>query len=1053
MSFFAPPDLFSSVALAARGDADLPDGVHLRLMPAPVLGFPVTPFGIWRVTPFVTDPQIVWRDRTGKVLGEAALDSAGGVLIAEIIAPSTDGSVRDVAVELIAAADFRGSITLLDRVGNREFATRTRAPFIVGGPRVERVRIEGSGVIRTLRVWRVDSQRVLAQVLEQAPIAMFSLPIDGSRAWYSKGLGTAESLDRVKRGAALRLQQPDRPDGPFDALTPQDDVLRVSAHTVNLDAQCEQMVGDAGTLPMGQRVEQTVPPTANSKQQFIDFGITNSLLAQAQDPGIGRYLGLVGALDERTDGTQPLAYVAMGLFVYSARNTAPDGRTLSTVLGTEDTLSFFEQKFVDRFGAQDIVQRVHDHNSGRGGMYGMLLNWVLRYEIRGLVAVAGAVPPPDPPRLARPLMGSSQWLAATDGPSNAFRQEFLFTLPPLGALIALGRLDDGTWTSRHAMLELPAPANPVERALPKLMGRSQPKPKPISIAYKTLGSYLRRGLISDAPIPAVATATYRTSLADLFGRFGASVQFDVNAPARPAPPAPAPQTKLVLDGPDGVGGHLASPGHVDVSVTVPSVTLLSAGSLDIATLELWFDGVAVPSTPIGAIPVGTSIEVTAQIDLPALDIGATGKSKLVATFIDTTGTRSQSTTLDVSYADRRRPYVVPTGLGLIWTSKPGPAPEVELKLVWDGVAGMRYRVYIADEKGLGVAGSSRAEVAVSGGQRDRMHALGGRDRFRLLTEPPLEVAGGRVTLNERLPRSLLTVQFLRVVPVTSQGREAEFDSCGVVPVAVPPDRGPPQPRAHVTVDNDTSIATIEIEAVGLDLVELQAAEPGLFTDPPDATAHAPEFRLRRASGHINDPIYARIVATGTLKLARDGASIKFVAEVPDPQPLEAFVRYSYWAEVRMPPERRLAFGIAEIPPSGGVGPIISSQVADMPRPYSALSAPVTTLHLPASPIPVLEDAVASITVGVGTSASRLTIPNTPAVSAKAIGQYTLRLWEQWGDGPITRVLKEVPLDGSVLVWDGASEANAGHPRPLRLSYVVVDPAQRESALTQLPPVP
>ena len=1049
MGFFAPADLFSAVALAARGDADLPDGVHLRLLPAPVLGFPVTPFGIWRVTPYVIEPQLVWRDRSGKVLPQPALDAAGGVLIADIAAPSTDGSICDVAVELVAEAGFTGSLTLLDRVGNRVFASRSQAPFIVGGPRVERVRVEGRGIIRGLRVWRVDMQRVLEPLLGQAPLALFSLPIEGSRPWYANGLGPAASLDRVKSGAAKRLQQPDRPDGPFDALTPQDDVLRVSAHAANLAGQCERMVGNAGVLPRNQRLGGNAPATATTRQQIVDFGISDALLLQAQDPGIGRYLGLVGSLHEQTDGSQPLAYVTMGMFVYWALAQAPDGRTLSTVLGYEASLSPFEQSFVDRMGATEILKRVSQHNAG-GSIQSRLLNWFNRYEMRGLLAVAGAVPPADPPRLGAPVMGASQWLASLTGPSDRFRQEFLFPAPPLGTLIGLARLEQGVWQSRHTMLALPAPASPRDRALPILLGRTQSKP-PLLGFIKLLSSYMRRGLISDTPIPAgPAPATYRASLADLFGRFGELAQFDVAAPVRPRPPAPAPQTQLVLDGPDGVGGPPASPGHIDVTVSAPSVTLLAAGSLDIASLELTFDGAAVAASPITPIPAGAMQSVTARIDLPALSIGESRHGTLTATFIDTAGARSETVTRDLAYGDRRRPFVVPTGLGLIWTSRPGPAPEVELKLAWDGAAGTRYRVYIADEKGLGVVGASRAEVAVTGGHRDRAGALGGRARFRLLTEPPLDVSGGRVVLNERLPRALTTVQFLRVVPLTTQGREAEFDSCGVVAVAVPTDRGPPQPRVHVSVDEATSVATMSVEAVGLDLTELQAAEPGLFTLPPDASAHAPEFRLRRASGAVSDPVYARIVAAGPLTLMRDGGTISFVAQVTDPEPLKPFVRYSYWAEVRMPPERRLALGIVEVPPAGGVGPVIPSQIAEMARPYSSLSAPATVLNLPALPVPTLKGAVASITALAGTSAARLDAPATPSASTKAIGTYTLRIWEQWGNGTIVLAGPDVALNGSALVWTGTAGPDADRPHPLVLRYVVIDPAGREGALTTLP---
>src|SRR5207249_1521990 len=140
----------------------------------------------------------------------------------------------------------------------------------------------------------------------------------------------------------------------------------------------------------------------------------------------------------------------------------------------------------------------------------------------------------------------------------------------------------------------------------------------------------------------------------------------------------------------------------------------------------------------------------------------------------------------------------------------------------------RYRVYMADEKSLGLSGVSRAAVAVAGGQRDRAGTLGQRDRFRLLTDPPITAAGGRAVLAERLPRSLASVQFLRVVPLTATGQEAAFDSCGVVPIAVPTDRNPPPPRVTGRADPSTGRGTLTIEAAGLDRVELAAAEPGLF---------------------------------------------------------------------------------------------------------------------------------------------------------------------------------------------------------------------------------
>lgn len=1044
MSTFAPADLFTAVALAAHRDPDLPDGVHLRLMPSPALGFPIAPFGIYRVTPFVVTPQVIWRDRHGNIIADPAFIAAGGVLIADILAPSVDGSSQDVAVEVITDGPFDGTLTLIDRVGNRVFAQKSRPPFIVGGPRVERLRVEGRGRVVGVRTWRVDLQRLVEALLHQAPDALLSLPIDGSWPWYANGRGSAEALVRVERGAALRLQRPDRPDGPFDPLTPVDDVTRVSAHTTDIDEQCKNMVGDITVTPTQQRLVRHVPATPTRRRQFVDISIASTLLAQAMDTGVGRYLGLVGTLDQRSDGTLPLAYVAIGLFVFPRVSLAPDGRTIIASLGPRSPMiDQLVDAFVVRVGAKDVLNRLNErYSSGRS-----LFQRLRGIEMRGLLAVAGAVPAADPPVVAAPTLANARWLDGGGRPSTTFRQEFLFPAPPLGSLVALGRLDDGVWTTRHQMIDLPPPANPARRALALLMGRTQAKPKLASVSA-LLASYMRRGLISDAQIPASDnSARYRAALADLFGRFGPPAEFDVPAPPRPKPPTPAPQVKVVLDGPDGVGGPPASPGRLDVRVSVPAVAKLAAGSLDIETLKLTFEGKPVlPDTAIAPILAGAAQDVTRRIDLRALNVGESAVGVLQATFIDTENNPSDAAEVSVRYGDRRRPSTVPTGLGLIWTSRPGPSPEVELKLTWPASGDTQYRVYVADQKSLGVTGNSRAEVAVNGGQRDRSGTLGGRDRFRLLTDPPLSAVAGRVMLNEYLPRSLTTVQFLRVVPLTSQGREAEFDKCGVVPIAVPTDRATAPPRIDVAVDAAMGVATITISAPGLDLVDLQASEPGLFNEPPNPVAKAPEFRLRRASGMVSDPVYAREIARGALSASRLDGKIVFQGTFVDPLPLEKFIRYSYWAEVRMPAERRLAPGIVEIPPPDGVAPVTAAQISDVARPFSTFSAPATAIYVPQLPVPVLVDPVADVIVDGATVRAKLAAPATPSASPKAVGTYRLHIWEKWGNLPIGKATC-VELDGSALAWEGTPVTSADHPRPLTLQFVTVDPVGRESAMS------
>ena len=891
---------------------------------------------------------------------------------------------------------------------------------------------------------------MLEQMLGRDPVALLSLPIDGSRPWYAGGLGQAASIGEVERGSPKRLNRPDRPDGPFDPLTPQDEVARINAHATDIINQCERLVGDLGVPPAAQRLQSQAVP-ASGPQHIANVRIGATLLAQAMDPGIGRFLGVVGSINERSRGERLLAYAAMGIFTYWSDAKAPGGAYIESVLGPRvEVLDQIATKLVERFDRNGVLQQLGERYAATYGTFSTSRATLIA---RPLIAIAGAVPPTNPPRLQIPAAGEAHWLPGDGGPSNAFRQEFLFPKTPLGALVALGRLEEGDWVSRHRSIDVTG-SSLESRAVAILLGRTRPTPKRIG-RVPASGSYLRRGLIADAPIPASEPpARYRAALADLFGRFGEPAEFDAIVPARPRPPAPGLQLHVVLDGPEGIGGPATSPGRVDVTVVVPSVAALANGSLDIASLEITFDGAARPPTALAPIPAGATQTVSVAIPLPALDVGKTAHSTVVAQFVDTAGVKSEPTTRSVAYADRRQPQVVPTGLGLVWTSRPGPSQEVELKLVWPGAVDTRYRVYIADQKTLGVSGWSRAAVAVAGGERDLAGTLGGRNRFRLLTEPPLEASAGTVVLNERLPRSLSTVQFVRVVPLTKSGREAEFESCGVVPVAVPSDRTPPPPVVHVTVDSDTRVATIRIRADALDLVELELAEPGLFMAPPIPQAVAPQFRLRRASGLVPDPIYAREVARGSLEVTRDddGNVVGFVAEVDDPSPLNAFVRYSYWAEVRMPPERRLAIGMVEVPPAGGVGPVRPEQVENMPRAFSAVSTPATALHLPELPVPTLEDPVAAVISEAGTKRASLTAASTPSSPNGAVGSYWLRIWQQWGDKPITSAGADVELDGSALAWEGAPVPdNADYPQPLTLRFVVIDPVGRESDMVTISP--
>lgn len=237
-------------------------------------------------------------------------------------------------------------------------------------------------------------------------------------------------------------------------------------------------------------------------------------------------------------------------------------------------------------------------------------------------------------------------------------------------------------------------------------------------------------------------------------------------------------------------------------------------------------------------------------------------------------------------------------------------------LTWPAVDGSKHRVYLSDQQGLrfsapgrrggcpgwrphaarggGVAGGC-STVARSTAQRfaaDRI-AGGGRSRrgglHHLVAAQPGDGAEARSS--------------------GPDGAEPPFDSCGIVAVAVPDSRGPVAPRIDGHVDPATGARTLRVVTDGFDRSALQRDELGLF-DPGVAGTEPPRFRIRRAVGPVADPVYARVLREGPMQILNSAATpavfeATFLDDGGVGRGLEPFVRYVYWAEVRLPPERRI----------------------------------------------------------------------------------------------------------------------------------------------------
>ena len=299
------PNALAAMAITAMDDPDLVDGVHLRVLPAPALGFPLAPFGVYPVTPFLAEPALIWSDELRELVDGGAgvdVDAAGGTVTAALEAPPA-GHV-DVAVEVLVDGGFTGTISLLDPKGPRVLSSVSEPPYVLAAPVVKQLRITGHGRVDAVRTWRVDGTQVCEQIIGSAPLDLLGLPIDGARPWYAKGLGDNHALDRVQWGAPKRLTPPDRPDGPFDPVATVDEVLRVQDQATTLLADCEQMLGDRATHPTHCRARQEKPAEdERHPRQIVDLAPSGTLLLRGLDPGTGRYLGLVGQFDDQPDWT------------------------------------------------------------------------------------------------------------------------------------------------------------------------------------------------------------------------------------------------------------------------------------------------------------------------------------------------------------------------------------------------------------------------------------------------------------------------------------------------------------------------------------------------------------------------------------------------------------------------------------------------------------------------------------------------------------------------------------------------------------------------------
>ena len=1082
----APAPILSAYAFSVPDDGFdeyLIHGTHLRAYHSLGPGFAVAPLIVrgFKFEGWTGDCQFYAQDPDGNSVPSGDLGQAPYLKL-QLIYRDPDGR-RTTSITVNSIGGDIEFVELLDHKG-RIVATRDQGPFTFAAPSFARLRVRGSGKVRVTR--RLMPLGLALELAGKPPLMTLGLPVkmqpgEDELAWYIGGIVDQDSArERVKDGAPKQYNPMDRPFGALDGLSGSEETDRVW-NAINALAVDEGLTGLVGRLVR----EKTWPwvqtetlgdmgPTPTGKPQIAGIYRQHAMQLAAADPGLARYLGFAGRTDQLIG-----AYDALSIFGLFALDTAgfqrfnlpleglPQYRAQSPEVDAYlRTMSALNIDVADQL--QRLVDRVHDN--------GLAL---VPFE-----TVIEACRPWQPPQLVSdPDIFERHWQPVdpeVGKVSSLYRASFAFPTLPMVSQAGLAR-NTGVWTPRNERLPslVDQPDATWSRAVPLLFA-NEVDPNVRATEFGLSAYSLKPApTLADHDIPDGQQTEYAVWASDMFGRFNDDARvFLVDPPLRPKPPKPVFRFHF-----ERAAGEIAagqSPGTVTVwvavpeplpaaepfadrralanAIVVPRLDDLPAGSFDLVSFSFAIDGMDHEET----IPLDVAPGIYSKtVDVPKLPdpTRTLNTYRLYGSYRDSAGMTSDDPgEAHFTVRNFHKPVKLDTGTGLIWTSDPGPSPEVEVRIKWPSDDGRQYRVYLTDAAGMeikpnelsGETPPSRGLVAKVGATK-----TGDRLQFRLLTDPPLTASGGTTYFTSTLPRTLETVQFLRVVPLGSDGDEFDFGACRVVAVAVPESRRPVAPLLDGSVDPATGVATLIVSTDELDETVLLRDEPGLF-DPSKKGKEPPKAVIRRAVAGVADPIYAKRIGN-PVPMTKDPVTGRYTATITDDnggRGLEPWVKYVYWAEWQMPPERRLPAHTDEV--AGAVEAVDPSANKPRPRPFSAPSAPRVVMRvpnaLPAAPTPEGID----VTVAAGptpeTIAVAVTLADPPQVHKKAEASYRLALWTQWNNAPIRPIdnVGGTPLAGT---WPeiGAGQlttvvAKAAGDVSLQLRLAYVDPLGRMSAI-------
>lgn len=1069
-----PSWAFSGQAVMSADDAHLAPGLHYRVLTNPLLGLPVVPLAIGKVSlgkmaKGHTREDVTWVDSQGRILaapfhitpdnpvtgylppgwtccwavvhatadpvrphpqlpGQPPAFPPFGTRGRFGTFPGISGLPRPelppgFGTRPPRTAAFQVEGVVATAYGDAPVAIRSRAPYHVYASHLERIVVRGSGTVNALS-WLPAEAVTVFERFRLAP-----LPTSSGARYAGPADGADEGMARVKRGAPQRLGMHESPLATSPTactpVPPDEELARVDALARQPADTLDRLINDMSAAPHLLTAAENLVDANGTTLGSSQWPIIMDLLQGVVDPGIARWLGFLDLDQEPPQGELVVvAYVVDALFAPDWR--ALEGqrldRTLSAGTVHDDGVRALRAIAERAPGLMDYADEV---KRMRGGPF----------LTARVVLAATTTAPLDPP--GTPTLGTSvpgDWLPA---PPPAATRELMVGIenlvPAAGLASAMAQPVGGRLVER----------NPKDSIGRRLLLTAQPS----AAAVTATSGELADRLVDEQP------GTWQVAQLDWFGRWSSWAARNFASADRPRPPRPVITltTRPPTVPTPAPAGPLA--GSVRVEVSVPPVAGLPAGGRLLAHLQLTVrtDGGPLVTTvhPVPN-PSAPPEVLVLQVPGPALLPTRAGPVTVTAVWTDSAGVDSDpSEPRNATLHDPRPPAPVVIAPTLTYTARPDATGRARATLTWTPSTGQAaYRVFVADETTLrakvadaaagrlapGDAGQAPAPGAAQtllaaldaapdapsrGAAWDaHRHLLPRRWWLQLTADPLPRPTSGPAAFTHEVSGSLTVLVLYRVVAVSAASVESDFATSPLLPRAVPNQLVPPVP-------------TLEVQPVVDPTGNLQAL---LTVTVPVGPTPAAQYRLRRATA-TSDPTLMPIVGQGPVPARPAGEAAAQAFEVIDTgdspggprASLSAWLSYTWRVEVQGPP-------------APGGGPVAE---------WSGPSAAVATTTMPPGPpepaadLSVTRDAAEEVHV-------RFSHPQ-PLAGGATTG-YTVDVYRQLLGQPL-RLLRSLPgqepppvgrgadVTGTFDVDDADPLAVAG----TRYRVVVTDPIGRSSS--------